>query len=126
MKIINSKNTGLFVLTAVLSMSLTHAIANDVGTSRKDSPSPFGAEQKPDSGKDHDMSRDSTITNEVHSGFSSNEDFRDTTIDVKTENGEVSLSGEVSTEAQRDMAISKAKAIQGVKRVNSDELKIRD
>lgn len=126
MKIINSKNAGLFVLTAVLSMSLTHAIANDVGTSRQDSPSPFGAEQDPDSGKDHEMSRDSTITNEVNSSFSNKQDFRDTAIVVKTENGDVSLSGEVSTEAQREMAISKAKAIPGVNSVNSDELKIRN
>ena len=142
MKIINSKNAGLLVLTAVLSMSLTHAIANDEGTSRQDSPSPFGAGQEPDTGKSEgtstdstimkdvdqqqDASTDSTITNEVNSGFTNHNDFRDTDIDVKTENGEVSLSGEVSTEAQRNMAISKAKAIKGVKNVNSDNLKIRD
>lgn len=147
MKIINSKNAGLLLLTAVLSMSLTHVIASDEGVSRQDSPSPFGAGQDPDTGEAHDtatqktiirdmdqnqgaateeVSTDSTITNEVNSGFSNHNDLRDTNIDVKTESGEVSLSGEVSTEAQRDMAISKAKEIKGVKNVNSDDLKIRD
>lgn len=141
MKIINPKNAGLLLLTAVLSMSLTHAIANEEGSSRQDSPSPFGAGQEPDTGKAHDtsttddmterdtdqnqtISTDSIITNEVNSGFSNHNDLRDTNIDVKTENGEVSLSGKVSTEAQRDMAINKAEAVKGVKHVNADNLEV--
>lgn len=142
MKIIKPKNVGFLLLTAVLSMSLTHAIANEQTSSRQDSPSPFGAGQEPDTGKAHDdspdnlnrrdmdqnqgVATDSTITNEVSSGYSNHNDLRDARIDVKTENGEVSLSGKVSTEAQRNMAIDKAKAIKGVKHVNADNLEVEN
>lgn len=120
-----SKNAGLMVLTAALSLLLTHANANEKTSPRQDSPSPFGAEQKPDTGKDHDTSTDKAITSEVRSDFTNNNDFRDTDIDVKAVNGKVSLSGTVSTEAQRNMAIKKAKKIKGVKHVGADNLKVK-
>lgn len=121
-----SRNSGLMVLAAILSLSLTHANANEKTSPRQDSPSPFGAEQKPDTGKDHDTSTDREITNEVRSDLTSGDDFRNAKIDVKTINGKVSLSGMVSTEAQRNMAIKKAKTIKNVKNVDADNLEVKN
>lgn len=120
------------VMTALLSMPLTQVMANENSqvpgaadnkvTSGQDSP--IGAEQGIREDYKTDTSSDSSINNEVKSTFSNHNDFRNTNIDVKTDKGEVSLSGEVSTEAQRDMAINKAKAVKGVKNVNAKDLKI--
>ncbi|HHX35794.1 MAG TPA: BON domain-containing protein [Gammaproteobacteria bacterium] len=119
-------------MTALLSMPLTQAMANENGqvpgvsdntvTSGQDSP--IGADQGIREDQNMDVSTDSAISNEVKSTFSNHNDFRNTNIDVKTDKGEVSLSGEVSTEAQRDMAINKAKSVKGVKNVNAEDLKI--
>ncbi|WP_232365692.1 BON domain-containing protein [Denitrificimonas caeni] len=132
MKILNRKNAGLMVMTALLSIPLTQIMANENSpvpgntdnrvTSGQDSP--IGADQGIREDQNMDVSTDSTINNEVKSSFSNHNDFRNTNIDVKTDKGEVSLSGEVSTEAQRDMAINKAKAVKGVKNVNAEDLKI--
>lgn len=132
MKILNRKNAGLVVMTALLSMPLTQVIANETGqvpgvtdnkvTSGEDSP--IGADQGIRENQDTSTSTDSSINSEVKSVFSNHNDFRDTNIDVKTDKGEVLLSGEVSTEAQRNTAINKAKAVKGVKHVNADDLKI--
>lgn len=132
MKILNRKNAGFVVMTALLSMPITQVMANEAGqdpgitnnqvTSGEDSP--IGADQGIREDQNTGSYTDSSINNEVKSSFSNHNDFRDTNIDVKTEKGEVSLSGEVSTEAQRNMAINKAKAVKGVKHVNADDLKL--
>ena len=47
-------------------------------------------------------------------------------IEVETKDGVVSLSGTVATEAEKEVAIAKAKGIKGVREVAADGLKAAD
>jgi hyperosmotically inducible protein len=70
-----------------------------------------------------DVVSDSWITSKVKSVFLSNVNISGLDIKVETVDGVVSLSGEVPTVAERDLAISKAEGIKGVKAVAADGLK---
>lgn len=105
MKILNRKFAGLVVLTALMGMPLTHALA------------------KPTVDEVQEVISDSWITSKVKSVFLSNTNIGGLDIKVETVDGVVALSGEVPTAAERDLAIAKAKEIKGVKGVAADGLK---
>ena len=105
MKTLTRKYAGLVVVTALLGMPLTHAVANEKASEVQD------------------VVSDSWITSKVKSVFLANTDISGLDIKVETVDGVVSLSGEVPTVAERDLAISKAEGIKGVKAVAADGLK---
>lgn len=106
MKKITHKLAGLAVLTALLGMPLTHAVANETMDEVQEAVS------------------DSWITSKVKSAFLADQDISGLDIKVETVDGTVALSGAVMTDAERDLAISKAENIKGVKGVAADGLKV--
>lgn len=147
MKLLNRKNASIVIMTTLLGMPLTQVMAemteqestvpglatdqaeqaNQAQKANGEGPvSGYANKQVPnDDQQDQDAADDDdSINDRVKSAFSNNNDLRDLDIDVKTDNGEVSLSGEVSSQEQRNMAINKAKEIQGVKNVDADDLEV--
>ncbi|MDY0206335.1 MAG: BON domain-containing protein [Pseudomonas sp.] len=108
MKISTRKFTGLVVLTALLGMPLTHAVANETVTQAQE------------------VISDSWITSKVKSVFLSNTNISGLLIQVETVDGVVALSGEVPTAVERDLAIATAKEIKGVQGVAAQGLKTRN
>ena len=69
---------------------------------------------------------DTWITSKVKSAFVAEKSLSALDIKVETNKGVVALSGVVSSDAERDLAIAKAKEIKGVKAVSADGLKSAD
>lgn len=69
---------------------------------------------------------DTWITTKVKSTLLAEDATPGMDIEVETNNGVVSLSGTVATEAEREAAIAKAKQIKGVREVSADGLKAVD
>ncbi|MES2818627.1 MAG: BON domain-containing protein [Pseudomonadota bacterium] len=69
---------------------------------------------------------DTWITSKVKSSFVADDSLSALDIKVETNQGVVSLSGVVSSDAERDLAVSTAKGIKGVKAVSADGLKSAD
>lgn len=105
MKKITHKLAGLAVLTALLGMPLTQAVA-------------YGTMDEV-----QDVASDSWITSKVKSVFLANTNISGLDINVETVDGVVALSGVVPTNVERDFAIAKAKEVEGVKGVAADGLK---
>jgi len=66
---------------------------------------------------------DTWITSKVKSSLIANKNVSGVDIKVETNKGVVSLSGNVKSDAERDLAIETAKGIKGVKAVSADGLK---
>ena len=73
-----------------------------------------------------DAVSDTWITTKVKSALLVDDSTPGMDIEVETKDGVVSLSGTVATEAEREMAITKAKEIKGVREVMADGLKTMD
>lgn|SRR5690606_23183198 len=73
-----------------------------------------------------DKASDTWITTKVKSTLLAEDATPGMDIKVETNQGVVSLSGTVATEAEREAAIAKAKAIEGVRDVSADGLKAVD
>ena len=69
---------------------------------------------------------DTWITSKVKSTFLADDSLSGMDIKVETNKGVVSLSGVVDSEAERDLAVSKAREIEGVTAVSADGLKTAD
>jgi hyperosmotically inducible protein len=69
---------------------------------------------------------DTWITSKVKSTFIADQNLSALDIKVETNQGVVSLSGVVATDAERDLAIAKTKEIEGVRDVSADGLKTAD
>lgn len=67
---------------------------------------------------------DATITTKVKAQFAADDMVKATAINVDTDNGVVTLKGEVASAAAQKRAIDITKKIDGVKSVDDDELKI--
>jgi hyperosmotically inducible periplasmic protein len=67
---------------------------------------------------------DSWITTKVKADMMTSSNVPATDIDVTTVNGVVTLKGTVATKAEHDKAITTAKGIKGVKKVDSTGLKV--
>lgn len=70
-----------------------------------------------------EASSDTWITSKVKSTYLADSAISGLDIKVETNDGVVSLSGEVTTEAERKLAIQRAQEIKGVKSVAADGLK---
>jgi hyperosmotically inducible protein len=66
---------------------------------------------------------DTWITSKVKASFLADDSISGLDIKVETNQGVVSLSGVVPTDAERDLAVEKAKMIKGVTAVSADGLK---
>ncbi|SDH29950.1 hyperosmotically inducible protein [Pseudomonas benzenivorans] len=66
---------------------------------------------------------DTWITSKVKSTFLADKNLSGMAIEVETKQGVVSLSGTVASDAERDLAIAKAREIKGVTDVSADGLK---
>ncbi|TWC40263.1 hyperosmotically inducible protein [Pseudomonas sp. SJZ079] len=66
---------------------------------------------------------DTWITSKVKSTFLADDNLSGMDIKVETNQGVVALSGVVASDAERDLAIAKAKEIKGVAAVSADGLK---
>jgi len=69
---------------------------------------------------------DTWITSKVKSTFIADKSLSALDIKVETNKGVVALSGVVASEAERELAIDKAKSIKGVTAVSADGLKAAD
>lgn len=69
---------------------------------------------------------DTWITSKVKSSFIVEQSLSGLDIEVETNQGVVALSGVVASEAERELAIAKAKEIEGVRDVSADGLKAAD
>ncbi|AWH54753.1 BON domain-containing protein [Stenotrophomonas sp. ESTM1D_MKCIP4_1] len=67
---------------------------------------------------------DSWITTKVKADLLASSNVPGTEVKVETVNGVVSLSGTVATQAEKDKAVTTAKGIKGVTRVDSAALKV--
>lgn len=67
---------------------------------------------------------DATITTKVKAQFAADDTVKATAINVDTDNGVVTLKGEVASTEARQRALDITKKIDGVKSVDDDELKI--
>ncbi|MFC0709774.1 BON domain-containing protein [Azorhizophilus paspali] len=76
--------------------------------------------------KAEDAVSDTWITSKVKSTFLADSDLDGMDIKVETNQGVVSLSGTVSSEAEKDLAIQKAMSIKGVKDVSADALLVAE
>lgn len=71
-----------------------------------------------------DMADDAWITTKVKSKLLADSDVKGLDINVSTENGVVTLAGLVPTSVMRDKAVSLAQSVKGVKKVNTQALKV--
>ena len=69
---------------------------------------------------------DTWITSKVKSTFLADDSLSGMDIEVETNKGVVTLSGVVDSEAERDLAVAKAREIEGVTAVSADGLKTAD
>ena len=69
---------------------------------------------------------DTWITGKVKSSFVAESALSAMEIGVETKQGVVTLSGVVATEAERDLAISAARNIEGVQDVSADALQVAE
>ena len=70
------------------------------------------------------MAGDAWITTKVKSQLLADSDVKGLDINVSTKDGVVTLAGRVPTTAMRDKAVSVAQGVKGVKKVNTQALKV--
>jgi len=70
------------------------------------------------------MAGDAWITTKVKSQLLADSDVKGLDINVSTKDGVVTLAGKVPTTAMRDKAISVAQGVKGVKKVDTQALKV--
>jgi hyperosmotically inducible periplasmic protein len=68
---------------------------------------------------------DTLITTKVKASFAADPQVSALAITVETENGVVTLSGVVESEAERQRAIQLAQGMEGVKRVNANKFLVK-
>lgn len=73
-----------------------------------------------------DAVTDTWITSKVKSTFLADSELSGIDISVETNKGVVTLSGVVASDAERDLAVAKAKEIKGVTAVAAEALKTAD
>lgn len=83
------------------------------------------ASEKHATKSDGNMMSDSTITAKIKSKYVSDSGIKGRNVHVSTNNGEVTLTGEVTSNEMREKAVTTARNTEGVREVNS-ELKVRN
>ncbi|TKD37168.1 BON domain-containing protein [Azotobacter chroococcum] len=109
--------------TAALGLMMAGGVAADDGRQSQAQPMLLASETMEKAG---DAVSDTWITSKVKSTFLADSDLDGMDIKVETTQGVVSLSGTVSSEAEKELAIQKTKSIKGVKDVSADALMVAD
>ena len=112
------------VAATALSLSLSHVAFAQSDESTRAQPAVLAANETIE--KAEDAVSDTWITSKVKSAFIADSSLSGMDIKVETKQGVVSLSGVVGSDAERDLAIEKAKSIKGVVDVAADGLKTAD
>ena len=115
-----------FAFAAITATALSLSVAGTAfaDTSSNVQPTMLAANATMD--KAEEAVSDTWITSKVKSSFLADDGLSALDIKVETNKGVVSLSGVVKTEAERDLAVAKAKEIKGVQAVSADGLKSAD
>ena len=109
--------------TAALGLTMAGGVAADDGRQSQAQPMLLASETMEKAG---DAVSDTWITSKVKSTFLADSDLDGMDIKVETTQGVVSLSGTVSSEAEKELAIQKTRSIKGVKDVSADALMVAD
>ncbi|MDH1265610.1 MULTISPECIES: BON domain-containing protein [unclassified Pseudomonas] len=114
-----------FAFAAVAATALSLSVAGTAFADSRDAVAPtMLAANTMD--KAEEAVSDTWITSKVKSSFIADDSLSGLDIKVETNKGVVALSGVVASEAERDLAIAKAKEIKGVTAVSADGLKAAD
>lgn len=116
------KSLNLFALAAAATLTLS---ANGAFAAQQSVNAPLMMAAN-STDKAEEAVTDTWITSKVKSTFLAEKDLSALDIKVETNKGVVSLSGVVATDAQRELAVAKAKSIKGVQAVSADGLKAAD
>jgi hyperosmotically inducible periplasmic protein len=108
------------VAAAALSLSLANAAHADSTSANGAQPMVLAANTVDNA---EEAVSDTWITGKVKSAFLADDSISGMDIKVETNKGVVSLSGAVPSDAERDLAVEKAKSIKGVRDVSADGLK---
>lgn len=109
--------------TAALGLMMAGGVAADDGRQSQAQPMLLASETMEKAG---DAVSDTWITSKVKSTFLADSDLDGMDIKVETTQGVVSLSGTVSSEAEKELAVQKTRSIKGVKDVSADALMVAD
>ncbi|WP_032972927.1 BON domain-containing protein, partial [Stenotrophomonas maltophilia] len=109
-------------LTLGLALSSSAAFAKDPAA--KSPPTSTHPATHADRHDSNEPVTDSWITTKVKADLLASSNVPGTEIKVETVNGVVSLSGAVATQAEKDKAVTTAKGIKGVTRVDAAALKV--
>ena len=119
--VFNKKWTLAALAASALSLSVSQVALADSTAQQATSAPLMLAGDKMD--KAEDAVSDTWITSKVKSSFLADDSISGLDIKVETNQGVVSLSGVVPSDAERDLAVEKARAIEGVREVSADGLK---
>jgi len=108
-------------IAAALSLPFAGAALADTPAIDKTDTVMLAANTMDDAG---DAASDTWITTKVKADLLASSNVPGTEIKVETVNGVVSLSGAVATQAEKDKAVTTAKGIKGVTRVDAAALKV--
>ena len=122
--VFNKKWTLGALAASALSLSVSQvALAENTAQQAPSAPLMLAGDKMDKAG---DAVSDTWITSKVKSTFVADSNLSALDIKVETNQGVVSLSGVVATDAERDLAIAKTKEIEGVRDVSADALKTAD
>lgn len=110
--------------TTVLGLSMSTGVLADEGRTSQAQPLTVAAGETME--KAEDAVSDTWITSKVKSTFLADSDLDGMDIKVETNQGVVSLSGTVGSQAEKDLAIQKTMSIKGVKDVSADALLVAE
>lgn len=116
-----NKLTLAALTAAAMGLPLSNAAFADELTHASMQPMQLAANETVDEAEE--AVTDTWITSKVKASFLADDSISGLDIKVETNQGVVSLSGVVPTDAERDLAVEKAKAIKGVTAVSADGLK---
>lgn len=107
---------GLFSLGVVAGPVMAQSTTADHSAMAHDTKAPPESSDQPGT--------DTWITTKVKSDLLASKGVSGTDVSVETKDGVVWLSGHAATQAEKDRTVAKAKAIQGVKKVESGKLMV--
>jgi hyperosmotically inducible periplasmic protein len=110
----------ILILILTLGLSFACSTAKNTGTTIKEGTTE-AAEEVGDKAEDVGQEvEDGSITSAIKMKFANDEQVSASAIDVDTNNGDVTLNGTVSSQAEADRAVELAKTVSGVKSVKSN------
>lgn len=115
-----------FAFAAITATIMSLSLAGTAFADNRDAAMPTLLAANDTMEKAEEAVSDTWITSKVKSTFIADDSLSGLDIKVETNKGVVALSGVVASDAERDLAIAKAKEIKGVTAVSADGLKAAD